>query len=135
MDNTITDKETIKSAMSFAAAILVFVSTISAIVNSRLQKAKNAAHRDKIISNTASFGCCFFSVLALIFLPLSIDLSFCFMLTAFAIFVVWFLWQKTPVNRLEIVILAFWFGGILFCVFLNILTQIVSLIREVAHRA
>lgn len=52
MDNVTSDKENIRLGIELATALLVFISTIAAIVNNRLQKARTVAHRQRIISIT-----------------------------------------------------------------------------------
>ena len=68
MASTHIDADSTKSAMTLIAAVLVFASTAWAIVNSKLEKARNAAARERVISGTfvcavvilQSFGCIVF---------------------------------------------------------------------------
>ena len=55
MLSTHIDADTAKSAMTLLGAVLVFISTASAIVNNRLDKARNAAAKERVVST--AFGC------------------------------------------------------------------------------
>jgi hypothetical protein len=110
MDSTSTDKDTINAAMNLAGAILVFVATVSAIVNNRLQKAKNAEHRERIISNILAFGC--FGLCAASFVVditvHSYPLIIWLLAASMATYIVKFLYDKAPASKIEIVILVIW---------------------------
>ena len=55
MPSTHIDADTAKSAMTLLGAVLVFISTASAIVNNRLDRARNAAAKERVVST--AFGC------------------------------------------------------------------------------
>jgi drug/metabolite transporter (DMT)-like permease len=109
MANTPIDKETIKSAMQLIAALLVFVSTISAIINKRLQKARNAAQRQRLISNILAWGSSglFIAASVVNYTLANYAISFPIYALAMFIYVVKFLREQTPPSRLEIVLLIF----------------------------
>jgi hypothetical protein len=116
MDNHSTDNGTITAAMSLAGALIVLVSTVAAIVNSRLLKARNAAQRDVVISNTFAFvnvGFCVAAFIVNITLHargVTIGLLCC----AAAAIVAKFLQDKSPPSRVDVLFLVLWLSFLSF---------------------
>lgn len=132
MDSANTDKETIRAAMMFTSAVIVFVSTMAGIINSKLEKAKSVAQKERIISiaiNLANVGCVILGSIVMIGFD-SFDLGACIFLGPAFINIYRFLAAKTTPSRSDILALCTSVAAIFFIIAGSL---IMHLTRVIGH--
>jgi hypothetical protein len=127
MANTNIDPDTTKLAMGLATALLVFASTAWNIVNSKLNKARNAAARDRIIGTTLGWLSTGLYLLACVigFLG-ALDFSLLFIIAGFIVVVCDYFRRRYPPGRGEIFMLVLGAFFVLYSILISLLFRVVD---------
>jgi len=133
MPNPSFDPDMIKAVMSLVGGVLAFVSTISAIVHNRLQKARNVAQREQIIARLLIISQVLFCVVGIVLLTV-FDLSFLslwFFLAACAVSFLSYIRSPFPASRGETAFLVLVSTATFFLFGAHFISRIVVILEKI----